>query len=143
MLAARESARHFITQDYGNIVNVSSTSGQRGGAGSSSYSSTKFALTSLTECWRAELRRHNVRVMQVNPSEVVTDFFASNGRDSRPVNPTKLQAEDIAHVVAGMLALDDRGFVTEATVWATNWAVGLESRDVSLRIELAKLPSKS
>lgn len=120
MLVARESARQFIAQNHGDIVNVASTSGQRGGAGSSSYSSTKFALTALTECWRAELRQYNVRVMQVNPSEVVTEFFVSAGRQSRPTNPTKLQAEDIAHVVASMLALDDRGFVTEATVWATN-----------------------
>lgn len=120
MLAARESARHFVTENRGNIVNVSSTSGQRGGAGGTSYASTKFALAGLTECWRAELRQHNVRVMLVNPSEVVTDFFASNGRGRRPDNPTKLHAEDIAHVIVSMLALDGRGFVTEATVWATN-----------------------
>jgi 3-oxoacyl-[acyl-carrier protein] reductase len=120
MLVARESAKHFMAQNRGNIVNVSSTSGQRGGAGSSAYASTKFALTALTECWRAELRQHNIRVMQNNPSEVVTEFFASAGRGSRPTNPTKLQAEDIAHVIVSMLALNDRGFVTEATVWATN-----------------------
>lgn len=120
MLVARESARQFVAQSRGNIVNVSSTSGQRGGAGSSAYASTKFALTALTECWRAELRQHNVRVMQVNPSEVVTEFFIAAGRGNRPTNPTKLQPADIAHVIASMLALDDRGFVTDATVWATN-----------------------
>jgi 3-oxoacyl-[acyl-carrier protein] reductase len=120
MLVARESARHFIAQSRGSIVNVASTSAQRGGAGSTSYASTKFALSGLTECWRAELRQHNVRVMQVNPSEVVTEFFASAGRGPRPENPTKLRGEDIAHVIVSMLALDDRGFVTEATVWATN-----------------------
>lgn len=120
MLVARASARHFITQNRGNIVNVASTSAHRGGAGSSSYASTKFALTGLTECWRAELRQYNIRVMQVNPSEVVTDFFVAAGREPRAVNPTKLVGEDIAHVVVGMLALSDRGFVTDATVWATN-----------------------
>lgn len=30
MLVARESARHFIAQDRGNIINVASTAGQRG-----------------------------------------------------------------------------------------------------------------
>lgn len=120
MLVARESARHFIAQGAGNIVNIASTSGQRGGAGSSAYASTKFALSGLTECWRAELRKNNIRVMQVNPSEVQTPFFQHSGRAARPEDPRKLQSADIAHVIAAMLELEDRGFVTEATVWATN-----------------------
>jgi 3-oxoacyl-[acyl-carrier protein] reductase len=119
-LVARECARRFVAQGAGNIVNVASTAGSRGFAGGSAYSSTKFAVTGLTECWRAELRPHGVRVMQVNPSEVVTPFFEAAGMAPRADNPTKLHPEDIAHVVASMLALDDRGFVTEATVFATN-----------------------
>jgi 3-oxoacyl-[acyl-carrier protein] reductase len=120
MLVARQSARHFVQQRRGNIVNVASTAGLRGYAGGGAYVSTKFALTGLTECWRAELRQFDVRVMQVNPSEVLTDFRLNSGRQPHPENPTKLHAEDIAHVIASMLALTDRGFVTEATVWATN-----------------------
>lgn len=120
MLVARESARHFITQRYGNIVNVASTSAQRAGAGGSSYASSKFALAGLTQAWRAELRKHDIRVMQINPSEVLTEFRANSGRAAPADNPTKLHADDIAKVIADMLALDDRGFVTEATVWATN-----------------------
>ncbi len=118
MLAARECARRFVAQNAGNIVNVASTAGGKGYAGGSAYSSSKFALTGLTECWRAELRPHNVRVMQVNPSEVLTPF---GGRDmARASNPTKLRASEIAHVIRAMLAMDDRGFITDATVFATN-----------------------
>lgn len=120
MLAARESAKHFVEQNTGNIVNISSTAGGKGFAGGSSYVSTKFALGGMTQCWRAELRKHNIRVMQVNPSEVLTNFAAASGRDAAPANPTKLQGLDIAHTVVGMLEMSDRGFVTEATVWATN-----------------------
>ena len=120
MLVARESARHFIANSEGNIVNVSSTAGSRGFANGTAYVASKLALCGMTECWRAELREHNIRVMQVNPSEVLTDFYEAAGRGARPENPTKLQAEDIAHVIAAMLELDDRGFITESTVWATN-----------------------
>lgn len=117
MMVARESARHFVKRNHGNIVNVASTSAQRGGASATSYVATKFALSGMTECWRAELRPYNIRVMQINPSEVQTEFFGgSRGRN----NPTKLHSEDIAHVICSMLELEDRGFVTEATVWATN-----------------------
>ncbi|MDQ2674880.1 MAG: SDR family oxidoreductase, partial [Chloroflexota bacterium] len=74
-LMARESARHFVARRRGNIINVGSTSGLRAGAGGSAYASTKFALRALSESWRAELRTHDVRVMLLNPSEVVTEFF--------------------------------------------------------------------
>lgn len=120
MLTARESARHFVAQRLGNIVNVASTSGQRGGPGGSAYASSKFALAGLTQVWRAELRQYDVRVMQINPSEVLTEFRANSGRAGQAENPTKLHADDIAQVIASMLALDDRGFITDATVWATN-----------------------
>lgn len=119
-LVARESARHFVTRRTGAIVNVGSTSGQRAGANGSAYASTKWAVNGLTEVWRAELRKDNIRVMQVNPSEVITPFFEAAGLGGRADNPRKLRAEDIAHVIVGMLELDDRAFVTSATVWATN-----------------------
>jgi 3-oxoacyl-[acyl-carrier protein] reductase len=118
-LVARESARHFVGRNGGNIVNVGSTSGLRAGPGGSAYASTKFALRALTESWRAELRTHNVRVMLLNPSEVVTEFAGRAGRD-RPDNPSKLHPPEIAHAVAAMLTMDDRGFIPELSVWATN-----------------------
>jgi 3-oxoacyl-[acyl-carrier protein] reductase len=120
MLVARESAKHFIEKNRGNIVNVASTAGQRGYAGGTSYSSSKFALSGLTECWRAELRKFNIRVMQINPSEVQTDFVAASGRPLRPYSERKLIPADIAHAIVSILAMEDRGFVPELSVWATN-----------------------
>lgn len=120
MLVARDSARHFVTQQGGNIVNVASTSGQRGGANGSAYASSKFALAGLTDVWRTELRQYGIRVMQINPSEVLTEFRANSGRPSPGENPTKLHAADIADVIVGMLSLDDRVLIKDVTVWATN-----------------------
>ncbi len=122
MLVARESARHFVGRSYGNIVNISSTAGQRGFANGSAYCASKFALHALTECWRAELRPHNIRVMQVNPSEVLTSFGEGESSPApvKPDNPSKLHASDIAQLIVSMLEIEDRGFVTEATIWATN-----------------------
>ena len=119
MLMARESARHFVGRKRGNIVNVSSTAGSRGFAGGTAYVASKFALGGMTECWRAELRTHDVRVMQVNPSEVLTDFAGTAGYSQRE-RARKLRSVEIAHAIAAMLAMDDRGFTTELTVFATN-----------------------
>lgn len=120
MLVGRESARHFSARGGGNIVNIGSTSSVRGFPNGTAYVASKFALAGMTECWRAELRPHNVRVTQVNPSEVQTEFVPNSGRERRPYSSTKLHAEDIAHVIAGILELDDRGFVPVLEVWATN-----------------------
>lgn len=117
LLVAQASARHFVDQQRGTILNVGSTAARKGFAGGSVYASSKFALSGLTECWRAELRSEGVRVMQINPSEVQTEF----GSGTQPaMNPTKLQSADIAQAIVDMLALPDRGFITETTVWATN-----------------------
>ncbi|HEY3258352.1 MAG TPA: SDR family NAD(P)-dependent oxidoreductase [Gemmatimonadaceae bacterium] len=120
MLVARESARYFVKKNTGNIVNIASTSGLRGGPGGTTYVSTKFALSGMTECWRAELRKNNIRVMQVNPSEVQTNFFVASGRGPRQANSSKLLGEDIAHAIATMLEADDRAMIVDASVWATN-----------------------
>jgi 3-oxoacyl-[acyl-carrier protein] reductase len=120
MMVARESAKHFVGRSYGNIVNISSTAGQRGFANGTAYCASKFALHGMTECWRAELRQHNIRVIQLNPSEVQTSFGAAESTMVKPQNPSKLTASDIARVIVSMLEIEDHGFVTESTIWATN-----------------------
>lgn len=119
MLMGREAARHFVDQESGAIINISSTSGLSGGQTSSAYSGSKFALRGMTECWRAELRPHNIRVMLVNPSEVQTEFFGKIGK-KQELSPKKLRADEIATAIVGALEIDDRGFIPEFSVFATN-----------------------
>jgi 3-oxoacyl-[acyl-carrier protein] reductase len=120
MLMSREAAKHFIERKRGNIVNLASTAALRGATNGTAYYGSKFAVRGMTECWRAELRQHNVRVFLINPSEVLTSFATNAGFTQDDDNPTKLQAEDIAHVVKAALEMDDRGFTTELTVFTTN-----------------------
>jgi len=119
MLMAREAAKHFITRNRGNIVNIGSTASHRGAPNGTAYYASKFALRGMTECWRQELRKNNIRVFLVNPSEVITSFGAAAGFEQKS-NPSKLLPADIAHAVKAVLEMEDRGFVTELTVFATN-----------------------
>ena len=119
MLMAREAAKHFVKRQRGNIVNIASTAALRGAPKGTAYYGSKFALRGMTECWRAELRQHNVRVFLVNPSEVVTNFYPTAGLPQK-ANDTKLRSEEIAHVVKTMLEMDDRGFTPEVSIFATN-----------------------
>jgi 3-oxoacyl-[acyl-carrier protein] reductase len=120
MLMAREAAKHFVDRKSGHIINIGSTAAVRGAAKGTAYYGSKFALRGMTECWRAELRPFNVRVILINPSEVLTEFYATAGLAQNRENPTKLRGEDIAHAVRSALEMDDRGFITELTVFATN-----------------------
>jgi 3-oxoacyl-[acyl-carrier protein] reductase len=119
MLMAREAAKHFIARKRGNIVNIASTAGLRGAANGTAYYASKFALRGMTECWRAELRKHNIRVFLVNPSEVITSFAATAGFEQK-ANASKLRGEEIAYIVKAALEMDDRGFTPELSVFATN-----------------------
>lgn len=68
----------------GNIVNVTSTAGQRGEAFYSPYAASKGALISATKAWSSELAPE-VRVNSVAPGWVDTDMcaepFAAGGRE--------------------------------------------------------------
>ena len=118
-LMAREAAKQFIKQGSGELINISSTSSLKGSSGRTAYGSSKFALRGMTECWRDELRRHDVRVMLVNPSEVMTDFAAKAGVE-RERSDKKLRPKEIADAIVGELKVDARGFIPEFSVFATN-----------------------
>jgi 3-oxoacyl-[acyl-carrier protein] reductase len=118
-LMAREAARQFIAQNRGELINIASTSSLKGSAGRTAYGSSKFALRGMTECWRDELRHHNVRVILVNPSEVMTGFAAKAGAP-REESDKKLRPKEIADAVIGALKIEHRGFIPEFSVFATN-----------------------
>ena len=118
-LITQEVVKFFKAQEKGTIINIGSTAASRGFAGGSVYCSSKFALKGLTQCWRNELRKHNIRVMLVNPSEVPTAFNAEDRVERKEVS-NKLGSKDIAHAIKGIVTMDSRGFVPELEIWATN-----------------------
>lgn len=118
-MMGQAAANIFKKQKSGNIVNIGSTASLKGYAKGSIYASSKFALRGLSQCWQADLRPYNVRVMHINPSEVTTAFGKDDGV-SRVEVENKLRPKEIADVIVSQLKMDDRGFVPEVTVWATN-----------------------
>ena len=109
----------FINQASGNIVNIASTAALKGYQGGTVYASSKFALRGMTQCWQSELRPHNIRVILINPSEVTT-AFGNPDRVEREVLSNKLDSRQIAHSIISTLEMDNKGFIPELTIWATN-----------------------
>lgn len=118
-MMGQAAANIFKQQQSGNIINIGSTASLKGYAKGSIYASSKFALRGLSQCWQADLRPYNVRVMHVNPSEVTTAFGNPSG-ETREEVANKLRPKEIADQIIAQLKMDDRGFVPEVTVWATN-----------------------
>lgn len=108
-------------QGSGDIVNIASTSGINGHRMGTAYSASKWALRGISQCWQAELRPHDIRVISICPSEVQTDWGGKTGRN----NPKKLFASDIAHAILSALNAESRALWPELAVFATNpWDEG-------------------
>jgi short-subunit dehydrogenase len=67
-------APHMRARRSGTIVNISSISGKMTLPWTTLYSASKFALGSLTEGLRMELRRDGIKTMLVCPAYVTTNF---------------------------------------------------------------------
>ena len=118
-MLTQEVVKFFKTQQYGMIINIGSSAATSGFPSGSVYCASKFALRGLTECWRHELRRDNIRVVLVNPSEVPT-AFNNKDRVEREEQEKKLSSKEISHAIVSVINMDKRGFIPELNVWATN-----------------------
>jgi 3-oxoacyl-[acyl-carrier protein] reductase len=103
----------------GSIVNLASTSSQKGFVNGSAYSASKFALRGFTQSLMEEVRSQNIRVFQVNPSEVST-AFGNPEREERRETDSKLGPDQLAQTISAILELPDKAFIPELSVWATN-----------------------
>ena len=118
-LLTKELVPIMKKQNQGTIINIGSSASVRGFKNGSVYAASKFAVRALSQCWQAELRPHNIRVCQVNPSEVTT-AFAQKGRKERTELDHKLSATEIAHTIISIIEMRNKGFVPEVNIWATN-----------------------
>jgi 3-oxoacyl-[acyl-carrier protein] reductase len=118
-LFTKEIIPYMVKESFGTIINIGSTASLKGYKNGSIYSSSKFAVRCLTQCWQAELRPHNIRVCQVNPSEVTTAFGNSERVEREDVD-NKLTPKEISHSIISAIEMDDRGFINEFNIWATN-----------------------
>jgi 3-oxoacyl-[acyl-carrier protein] reductase len=109
----------MIEQKSGDIVNISSTAGQKGAPVTSAYSASKFGVLGLTESLMLEVRKHNIRVTALTPSTVVTDLAYSSNLISGDAENV-MHPEDLAELIISGLKLHPRVVVKSAGLWSTN-----------------------
>jgi NAD(P)-dependent dehydrogenase (short-subunit alcohol dehydrogenase family) len=119
LLSMKHELRVMLAQGRGSIINVSSTFGQRGGAGAAVYAASKHAVEGLTKSVALEFGASGIRVNAVAPGPVQTamlDRFTGS-EDVKAylatLNAQKRigQPDEVARAVL-YLASDDASFVT-------------------------------
>lgn len=109
----------ILKQGQGDIINIASTAGLKGGARMSAYGASKAAVINLTESLMQEVRKSNIRVTTVNPSTIATEMTL-NAQFTDGNEEKVLQPEDLAFLVVNNLKLPQRAFVKEIGLWSTN-----------------------
>ena len=116
---AKATLPYLKQNKEGDIVNVASTAGLKGGPNMSAYCASKAAVISLSQSLMAELRKFNIRVITLTPSTIATDMSIEGGLTDG--NPEKvLQPEDFAEWVRDILKMNRRAMIASASIFSTN-----------------------
>jgi len=123
LLSMKHELRVMLAQGRGSIINVSSTFGQRGGAGAAVYAASKHAVEGLTQSAALEAAGSGVRVNVVAPGPIdtgmLTRFTGTDARKAALIAGVPLQRvgrpEEIAQVIV-FLASDKSAFITGTTL---------------------------
>ncbi|WP_426492272.1 SDR family NAD(P)-dependent oxidoreductase [Hymenobacter sp. 102] len=99
----------MMRRNVGHIINIGSIAGHEAYANGNVYCASKAAVASLTKGMRLDLLPHNIRVAEVNPGAVETEFSevrfkGDTGRAAKVYEGFEpLQAEDVADVIRFMV----------------------------------------
>ncbi|UFK97782.1 3-ketoacyl-ACP reductase [Kaistella faecalis] len=117
---AAKAAYPFLKEKgEGDIVNVASTAGLKGGPNMSAYAASKAAVVSLSQSMMAEWRKQNIRVITLTPSTIASDMSIQGGLTDG--NPDKvLQPEDFAEWVRDILKMNRRAMIANGSIFSTN-----------------------
>ena len=97
----------------GYIINISSLAGQNAHPKMAAYNASKFGLNGFTEALMLEVRQDDIKVSYICPGSVNTSFGGDSPTDAKA---WQLQAEDIAEVVMGLLAMNPRALPSKVEI---------------------------
>ncbi len=121
----------MIARGRGHVVNLCSIAGQGALAGTTVYGAAKAGLAQAGRALRYDLAGRNIRVTDISPGRVETEFYlsafggdAGTLKDRMYTRQRPLLAEDIAAVVLAALHMPARANITELTISPTDQALG-------------------
>ncbi|MCB0379244.1 MAG: SDR family NAD(P)-dependent oxidoreductase [Bdellovibrionales bacterium] len=128
LLYVTRLALDFLKQNApAQIINIGSVAGRWTYPGGGVYCATKFAVRALTEGLRMDLLGKNIRVTNISPGMVETEFSEVRFSDKEKAKKvyegmTPLLAQDIAECVRWAASLPDHVNIQELVVYPTDQA---------------------
>jgi 3-oxoacyl-[acyl-carrier protein] reductase len=104
---------HLRRRGGGWIINISSLAGKNPFPGGAAYCASKAGLNAFSEALMQEVRFDDIRVSYVLPGSVRTEFA---GTHQGAGTEWKLDADDIARVVADLLQHDPRSLPSRVEI---------------------------
>jgi NAD(P)-dependent dehydrogenase (short-subunit alcohol dehydrogenase family) len=98
LYTARATLPHLVSAGGGDFVSLASVAGLRAFPGEAVYNASKFGQLGFTRSLDHELREQGVRVMNIAPGGIATDFAMGSGRTPESVEGM-MSAEEVADVV--------------------------------------------
>jgi NAD(P)-dependent dehydrogenase (short-subunit alcohol dehydrogenase family) len=124
LICTRAVINHFLKQNYGRIISISSSAGKVGSPNLAAYSAAKGGIIAFTKALARELAKTGVTVNSVAPGAVNTPMqdrlseeFKAHMRSTIPVGRYS-EPEEIGETVA-FLASDRTSYVT-GQVWSVD-----------------------
>lgn len=127
LFVTRQVLPLMIAQKRGHIVNIGSVAGRWSYPGGGVYCATKFSVRALSECLRMDLMGTGLRVTNIEPGMVDTEFSEVRFRDKTRAqqvykNMTPLTAQDIAETIVWSLQRPAHVNIQEMVVFPTDQA---------------------
>ena len=117
---------HMLAQGGGDIINISSLAGRKGGPETNAYSASKHAVNAMTNGMRQELGDRNIRVSFLMPgateTEVASGISNPAWRDAIAKHVSKegaVKASEIGDTLVFMLAMPRNVNISEISVRPT------------------------
>jgi NAD(P)-dependent dehydrogenase (short-subunit alcohol dehydrogenase family) len=110
-LCTREAIRRMGNASGGSIVNISSLAGKNVFGGGAAYNASKFGMRALTEATMLDHRYDNIRVSDIMPGSVNTEFGSTSANAGWKIAP-----EDIADIVLLILTAASRTLISRVEV---------------------------
>jgi 3-hydroxy acid dehydrogenase / malonic semialdehyde reductase len=127
LYVTRQILPAMVTQKRGHVVNIGSVAGRWSYPGGAVYCATKFSVRAISECLRMDLLGTGIRVTNIEPGMVETEFSEVRFQDKEKAkqvykNMQPLTAKDIAETVVWSLQRPSHVNIQELVIFPTDQA---------------------
>ena len=128
LYVSREVLQTMVKNNSGHIINIGSIAGKEVYPKGNIYCASKFAVDAISQGMRIDLNKHNIKVSQINPGLVETNFSMVRFKDDEDKSKSvyygvdPLVGDDVAKVISYVINCPENVNISDITVLAKSQA---------------------